>query len=102
MERLKKDHSGWSSSGKWLKYQQPQIEERPFGRTRKKTPADGVVANRVESTSCIAISISILMAVTRRGLFVADVLSAARDSIKRAIVVSHSRYPSLATMKPAP
>lgn len=38
MGRLKRDHSGWSTSGKWLKYQQPTIKEKtPSGRTKKDT-----------------------------------------------------------------
>ncbi len=37
MGRLKKDHSGWSTSGKWLKYQEPSIVERtPTYRKKKK------------------------------------------------------------------
>ncbi len=37
MGRLKKDHSGWSTSGKWLKYQQPTIAEQPAkGKNKKK------------------------------------------------------------------
>lgn len=27
MGRLKKDHSGWSTAGKWIKYQYPKIDE---------------------------------------------------------------------------
>ena len=29
MGRLKKDHSGWKTSGKWKKYQYPKIDETP-------------------------------------------------------------------------
>lgn len=28
MGRLKRDHSGWRTSGLWLKYQSPQVNER--------------------------------------------------------------------------
>ena len=38
MGRLKQDHSGWSTHGKWLKYQQPTISEKPLaGKSRKDT-----------------------------------------------------------------
>jgi hypothetical protein len=38
MGRLKRDHSGWSTSGKWLKYQQPKINEQPVkGKSKKDT-----------------------------------------------------------------
>ncbi len=38
MGRLKKDHSGYSTSGKWLKYQYPKIEETPMpGKHKKNT-----------------------------------------------------------------
>lgn len=38
MGRLKKDHSGWKSHGKWLKYQHPKIEEVPKqGKKSKNT-----------------------------------------------------------------
>lgn len=36
MGRLKRDHSGWSTSGKWLKYQTPQVNETPTGGKSKK------------------------------------------------------------------
>lgn len=36
MGRLKQDHSGYRTSGIWLKYQQPRIEEKPFKSKSKK------------------------------------------------------------------
>lgn len=38
MGRLKKDHSGWHTSGLWLKYQAPKVNERPVkGKSKKDT-----------------------------------------------------------------
>jgi hypothetical protein len=36
MGRLKKDHSGYHTSGLYLKYQQPSVYERPAHRSNKK------------------------------------------------------------------
>lgn len=36
MARLKRDHSGWSSSGLYLKYQQPTTNEEPIKKSSKK------------------------------------------------------------------
>ena len=36
MGRLKRDHSGWGTHGKWLKYQSPKVDERPVKRSSKK------------------------------------------------------------------
>lgn len=36
MARLKKDHSGWRSSGLHMKYQSPKINERPVKAKSKK------------------------------------------------------------------
>lgn len=36
MGRLKKDHSGWRSSGLYLKYQSPKINEQPTKAKSKK------------------------------------------------------------------
>jgi hypothetical protein len=34
--RLKKEHGGYHSSGLWLKYSRPVVEERPGGKQSKK------------------------------------------------------------------
>lgn len=36
MGRLKKDHSGWKTSGLYMKYQQPAIKEKPVKQKSKK------------------------------------------------------------------
>lgn len=36
MGRLKRDHSGWHTSGLYLKYQSPKINERPVKAKSKK------------------------------------------------------------------
>lgn len=38
MGRLKKDHSGWHTSGLWLKYKEPTVEEQqPRHKSKKNT-----------------------------------------------------------------
>ena len=36
MARLKRDHSGWSSHGLYLKYQQPKVDETVHSKKTKK------------------------------------------------------------------
>lgn len=36
MARLKRDHSGWRSSGLYLKYQQPKVDEIVHSKKTKK------------------------------------------------------------------
>ena len=38
MGRLKRDHSGWGTTGKWLKYQEPTYPEKKYsGKSKKDT-----------------------------------------------------------------
>lgn len=36
MGRLKRDHDGWSSSGKWLKYKYPKVDDEQPRIVHKK------------------------------------------------------------------
>ena len=44
MGRLKRDHSGWRTSGLWLKYQNPMVEDKPLKGKSKKNTGAGVRA----------------------------------------------------------